>query len=574
MRNIYINNTILENKLIKNIKGTFLIPSYQRGYRWGIEVERLLNDIKEVIDKKEDTYCLQPIVVKRLSNDTYELIDGQQRLTTIYLIYKILGLNLPSAKAQFSLNYETRAQSKDFLENISDNSKETYIDFYYMKKAYMNIKEWFESKDDTLQISMDIYTAFSKTINVIWYEVGESEDSNKLFQRLNIGKIPLTSSELVKAIFLSRENSDKLTFERQEEISIQWDNIEKELHHDSLWFFLTNSTNNNYQTRIDLILDLIAEKKSDEKDEYFTFFYFDNLRKEKSLTIIWSDIQKTFLNLKDWFNNHELYHKVGYLIASDSYTLSDIYSWSKGMKKTEFVNILDKHIKESINIEENYGELSYEKTNDYKKIQRLLLLFNVESVRQIDENSQRFPFDKFKGDGTFKWSLEHIHAQNSEGLKTEEQWREWLGKHVESLENIDGTSELVAHIKNVLSNDKKIERTQFEPLQQSVVELLSAEGNVEYKHSISNLALLNNKDNAALNNSTFDVKRNEIVKMDMDGKYIPYCTKMVFLKYYTKSKDNNIHFWGQKDREAYISNINRVLANYLNEKIKLLKDDE
>lgn len=571
---ISMGNSILENKLIKDIKGTFFVPSYQRGYRWEIEVERLLNDIKEVIDKKEDTYCLQPIVVKRLMDGTYELIDGQQRLTTIYLIYKVLGLNLPTAKAQFSLSYETRNQSKDFLENINDNSEETYIDFYYMKTAYMNIKKWFESNDDALQISMDIYTAFSKTINVIWYEVDENEDSNKLFQRLNIGKIPLTSSELVKAIFLSRENNDKLTLERQEEISLQWDNMEKELHNDALWFFLTNSTNIEYQTRIDLILDLIANKSCDEKDEYFTFFYFDNLRKEESLTIIWSEIQRTFLNLKDWFNNHELYHKVGYLIASNSYTLNEIYSWSKGKKKTEFIDTLDKYINDSISIDENYGELSYEKLKDYKKIQRLLLLFNVESVRQIDECSQRFPFDKFKGDGSFKWSLEHIHAQNSEGLKTEEQWREWLRKHVESLESIDGTSDLVLEIKNLLSNGKKIEREQFRPLQQKVVECLSSEGNVEYKHSISNLALLNNRDNAAINNSTFDVKRNEIVKMDMEGKYIPYCTKMVFLKYYTKSKDNNVHFWGQKDREAYVENINRVLKKYLSEEIKLLKDGE
>jgi hypothetical protein len=111
----------------------------------------------------------------------------------------------------------------------------------------------------------------------------------------------------------------------------------------------------------------------------------------------------------------------------------------------------------------------------------------------------------------------------------------------------------------------KLERNDFEIIQDEVVTLLSTEGNTEYLHSISNLALLNTKDNAALNNSTFDVKRNEILKMDKNGQYIPFCTKMVFLKYYTLSSKNQLHFWGMADREAYIENINRVLEKYLGE---------
>ena len=86
-------------------------------------------------------------------------------------------------------------------------------------------------------------------------------------------------------------------------------------------------------------------------------------------------------------------------------------------------------------------------------------------------------------------------------------------------------------------------------------------------HSISNLALLNTSDNAALNNSTFAVKRNQIIEMDKKGQFIPFCTKMVFLKYYTPSEENQIHFWGQADRVAYINAINRVLSDYLEQEI-------
>jgi hypothetical protein len=103
--------------------------------------------------------------------------------------------------------------------------------------------------------------------------------------------------------------------------------------------------------------------------------------------------------------------------------------------------------------------------------------------------------------------------------------------------------------------------------------MLSVSGNTEYLHSIANLALLNTADNAALNNSTFDVKRNVIVDMDKKGQYIPFCTKMAFLKYYTPSADNQLHFWGQADRISYVNAINIVLADYLDEPIVLEKEE-
>ena len=88
------------------------------------------------------------------------------------------------------------------------------------------------------------------------------------------------------------------------------------------------------------------------------------------------------------------------------------------------------------------------------------------------------------------------------------------------------------------------------------------------------MALLSSSDNAALNNSTFDVKRNEIINKDKSGEYIPFCTRMVFLKYYTPSADNQLHFWGHADRVEYVNAINTVLKDYLEEPIDLEKEDE
>ena len=57
------NQILLETKFVGDIKGTFYVPSYQRGYRWSEdEVLRLLND---VYDNGKKNYCLQPIVVRK-----------------------------------------------------------------------------------------------------------------------------------------------------------------------------------------------------------------------------------------------------------------------------------------------------------------------------------------------------------------------------------------------------------------------------------------------------------------------------------------------------------------------------
>lgn len=560
----------LETKLVGSIEGKFYVPSYQRGYRWGKdEVTRLLND---VYSNGSESYCLQPVVVRR-NGEVFELIDGQQRLTTIYLIYRFMydASNGFMDEPNFSLIYETRPRSEEFLLTVDSSMKEDNIDFWFICNAYEAIREWFTEKGKKSALT-NINKYFDENVKIIWYEVDESEDAIALFTRLNIGKIPLTSAELVKAIFLSETTGQQeLDLNRREEKSLQWDNIEKELHNDALWYFLSNDRKTKYQTRIDLVLDLIAQKQLDNKEQYFTFFYFDNRRKTESLDAMWQDIQHSFLILKDWFENHELYHKIGYLITAvpEASMLQTLFDQAKGKTKAQFNSYLDQQICESIRINTNYAELSYEKSADYKRISKLLLLFNVMSVMKNGEQTQWFPFDKFKYDdnGKVTWSLEHIHAQQSEGLQRESQWKEWLALHLPSVVSLGVGNEALVDEMQLAIDAEKLGRLEFEAIQEKVVKLLSARGSLEFMHSIANMALLNTSDNAALNNSTFDVKRNMVIKMDKEGKFIPFCTKMVFLKYYTPSENNQLQFWGQPDRIAYVSAINEVLVDYLSEAI-------
>lgn len=561
-KNKTMDNIELTTKKVGEITGKFFIPSYQRGYRWGNnEVTRLIEDIME---SKGKPYCLQPIVVRN-NGDYYELVDGQQRLTTLYLIYKYLhiGSNGWINDAKFTIEYETRTKSADFLSNIDMSLRDENIDFWFIANAYDTIEKYFNEKDRSLSNRMFDY--LQNSVNVIWYEIPQEDNAVNLFTRLNIGKIPLTSSELVKALFL-RESSEEDILNRQEEIALQWDNIERELQDETLWSFLTNADAKKYATRIDLILDLMANKQFNEKDEYFTFFFFDNKRKgqKENLYNIWQQIQHSFLILKEWRHNHNFYHKIGYLIACGHKTLGEIFNSSKGVTKKDFSSYLDDQIKESIKSKKSLEELSYEDDSPY--IERLLLLFNVESVRTLDEGNQWFPFDKHKA---AYWSLEHIHAQHSQGLQTNEKIRRWIADHIPSLRALktEKAEELVANMLNLIAaideNPKKGDvRDKFEPLQKVTVDLLSEQTGESYIHSLKNLALLDCGSNAALSNYVFDAKRNIVIEWDKEGKYIPFCTKMVFFKYYTTSRDSQLHFWGKEDMDAYMVAIKDKLAIY------------
>ena len=559
----------LETKLVGEIKGHFFVPDYQRGYRWSkSEVETLLNDIHEYGSKLKMTvnenYCLQPIVVRNLG-DKYELIDGQQRITTLYLIYVYMNKVSKGfmSEPKFSLSYETRDESATFLKNPEEAKQNDNIDFFFIYNAYKTIENWFKDKENFQSSLTNINKYFDECVRIIWYEVPDTENSIDLFTRLNIGKIPLTSSELVKALFLKEESENAI---RQEELSLEWDNMEKELHNGDFWGFLTNSETDKYPTRIDLVLDLISKKTDADKETYHTFFYFDNEHKKgKSLEEIWDEILHDFLTLKEWFSDHDFYHKIGYLIASDSKTLIDILNDYAGKSKTEFRQYLNESIKESIKFRKTYSDLNYE--DDHDDIKRLLLLFNIESVRLIDDKKRRFPFVRHKKEN---WSLEHIHAQHSKGMQTNEKRKEWLKAHIKPLQSIGEQNDLISEMKQLIQSIEENPKTtrvqeKFEPLQQKVVVALSPkDGDSDYIHQMSNMALLSSGQNSAVSNYTFDAKRNLILDMDKNGSYIPFCTKMVFLKYYS-SEDTNLHFWGKTDRDAYTKAMREVLSSYLSD---------
>ena len=174
----------------------------------------------------------------------------------------------------------------------------------------------------------------------------------------------------------------------------------------------------------------------------------------------------------------------------------------------------------------------------------------------MNSKYSKFPFERFVNE---KWSLEHIHAQNSEDLKTDKQRILLLKEQKVFFQNIK-EKKIINKINDILESDD-IELDSFVKLQEEIFKRYTEDENINI-HSVDNMALLTTMDNSALNNNIFPIKRDKIIELDEKGSFIPICTKNVFLKYYSKDVTQNSE-WTKKDRDAYLKEIKTKLINFL-----------
>ena len=319
---------------------TFFIPDYQRGYRWtSQQVEELLQDLLIFAHNekgKNAYYCLQPIVVRDIEEGILEVIDGQQRLTTLKIILHFLQNDFGKDRWEkqicvgtYKITYETREKSNDFIEKLGtdaigvsslDNDVPEPIDFYFMRNAYQTVSDWFNGEGDfgkegksaersALKIKQRLKEDDTPsdlirkllvnkpggnfpTAQVLWYNV-DDKNNNKdggisLFNRLNTGKLELTDAELIKGLFLLKANFSKdaneYATEEQLKMAIKWEQIENAMHRDDFWSFL-NRRKSDKPNRIDLLLELVCRyslkgKESDItrrlEEKHGVFNYYNN----------------------------------------------------------------------------------------------------------------------------------------------------------------------------------------------------------------------------------------------------------------------------------------------------------
>ncbi|MFH6993690.1 DUF262 domain-containing protein [Flavobacterium sp. FlaQc-48] len=560
----------LTEKPIAELLGlNFFIPSYQRGYRWTErQAEDLLDDVWDFINKPDkkpnEWYCLQPIVVKKIASqngesEKYEVLDGQQRLTTLFLILKQLERFIESDKKSFEIEFETRntetSNSKEFLQNIelkTLNEAITNIDYYHIYQVFQKTKDWFQAKANQghSSISSKFITPFLESTKVIWYEVNAAKDSIEIFTRINMGKIPLTNAELIKALFLNSSNfhnSDKEKIRlRQLEIASEWDRIEYALQKDELWYFLNEDKNqldkSILPTRIEYLFKVMESMEApiNYQDEYSTFRFFSKkfkLQSEEEIDFNWKAIKTMFQTIEEWFNDRELYHKIGYLLATD---VKIEFLLKESKSKKEFKKFLDTQIKSKVNID--LSKLEYKN----RAVRNVLLFQNIQTMLNFKKETSRFPFNRYK---TEKWDIEHIHAIATEVNVKKENQASWL------LENFVQTplhiNELLNEkIESIKSTNLPIEEKNF---QEIVSYVLGEEDN-----NIRNLCLLDRGTNRSYKNDSFKSKRKKIIENEKKGVFIPICTKNVFMKYYSEELIH-LELWNESDRESYFDNINAII---------------
>lgn len=635
----------------------YYIPEYQRGYRWeDKQVLNLLDDLDTFFsgDTKGQFYCLQPIVVKEVTIDNekwLEVIDGQQRLTTILILMKVFDqLNAPKfglpKTHSYTIRYATRPSIQNIFDTISitsepstnkaviDESKNQWpgmIDSLYIYNAAKTILNWFMDEQPRIfrygQYFYNTVNSGDKSVQVVWYETNEDKDPHDIFNRMNSLKVGLSCSELIRSIFLSSFTkfnlgtfdglSDSLKLEvekerfqqKQSSINEKWDEIEQQMRDESFQSFLT-SRNIKSRNAIDLLFDLVSGKYASNKpfnsnlnkeDELYTYLYIKNMVDvDGDAWTTWLSILNVYEKLLFWYHDRDLYHRIGFLntIAATGHEDDAVYTLLAERKgKIALRNKVVSMIKEAMILPENkethqpiekLSQLSYDNNIHYNYIKRLLILYNVETSR-IQTSSEFFDFDKFRYTADKKhkiWTLEHIHAQNSDCLPetNKDSWYEWIVFNRDSLKKLvlgdPNLEKQRISLVDQLERDSAVNNEKQEPYCKSIkytfenikelfddvanfyAQLDAKADKAKPMHQLSNMALLDLGQNAMVGKSPFEVKRQIISNQIADNKYYPICTQKVFLKLYDK-ESMQIHSWSQRDRELYLEDMKQKLTEYL-----------
>lgn len=558
----------------------FYIADYQRGYRWDkMQVEQLLNDIRD--NPFEKVYCLQPVMVVPKNYGTtnkkyFEVIDGQQRLTTLYIILVVLNKFGFQSNLPFDIDYATRKSCIEFLKNLHKlkfvdkeseievawekiESQNKNVDNFHLHNTYQIINLWFKKNENINILEFD--QKIKNDIKIIWYPVIISENSNekKLFRNINSGKIRLTSSDLIKALFvLDFQNKDETIANKnikKLEFSNKWNEIERQLNKDDFWFFISNDQSDKYSTRIAFLFDIVTKSFSDNKYESYSKY------RDKEYRLDWEVIIDIYQKINEWFSDEKYYHRIGFLINAKIIDFSKIvecYIQTREEKKPKsyFFRKLDYKVKHYFR-SKDLNSINYEDNRIACK--NILLLYNI-FLYESDFPKQKFPFDKFVNE---TWSIEHIHPQNPQDFSNIEDVRFWLTdtkktltqKQSENLPVLQRIEEFLIELdENPVLKYTKIRKEKIKEIK----DLLETEIST---HKLGNLTLLDRNTNSKVGNGLFRNKRDVILKIDKPNfqNYVPYATVNCFLKRFTNVENLQNEFWSESDSDSYLKNIKEIL---------------
>lgn len=629
----------------------FYIPAYQRGYRWTEkQVDDLLRDLLCFAnDNKEDGdfYCLQPIIARPITDEhklqmifntkhienmkekgVWEIIDGQQRLTTIFLLYKYLvavkGWDEAKLKEEedgkelYHILYETREDSALFLDTLSlniINDGQEYkenIDFYHMASAFKYIDNWIKNEGKQINLRYKLGGSLDKvrnnlfavlngmrdtksgSVQVLWYELAEdkSQSSIKEFQKINTGKIRLTDAELIKGLFLLNKNFEQNSkYIKQSTLAIEWEFIENTLHANSFWYFLQRK-GIDMPNRIDLLFSLIYKihkleglegeefndvlKEADKeildtkKSVIFRYYYdmFEGKQGEElqiAVANAWKEVMTLFRTLDDWFYTPSTYNYIG-LLSQCGEDISRLICYYNNMSESATQEDFIVYLKDRIKF-----YLKGVKRDDngniittYKDRKHIYRILLTLNIHLLNIQNSKLNSES----DVYKFPFDVLNSQD------------WDIEHIDSFHtNALKADELKREWVNTAMSDRqaflsdeeidsinqKIENNDYD----DIIEMLKKNaGEVEIgediKNGIGNLTLLDAETNRSYGNSLFCTKRRIIIERIKQGVFVPIATQYIFSKFYDE-KGTNRSVWGKEDMESYQQYIVELLKEYLPE---------
>ena len=609
------------------------IPDYQRGYRWRKEqAGLLLSDLLRFVKNNpsnEEIYLLQPLVVNKKDDNgdvVYEVIDGQQRLTTIKLIlcafrekYGDKSKFNDDLSKTYSLTYEVRPETQSVIDTpdcITD--PKSNIDYYHIHEVYEYVKTWMDNIADNYDSFVSVLL---NNVCFIDYEIsGDKKAEIELFTRLNVGKIPLTEAELIKALFLNKKNYGSNNDRVQYKISNEWNDIENRFQNDEFWYFIHNADYDS-PTRIDYLFEIIYSLDifglgSDadslkEKDVFPLFNYYKQVFDEgnKSVEEIWKTVKDYYQVFEEWYADYEIYHHVGYIIAAtgndkkfiDRYHLMNslVSKWKSSQTKDGFKKQLEDYIADIL----RQGRESWLNRWDTQVFEGkdegdgirigktqcndLLLLHNIETVIKQNDDltnsrkynlpaSNRFPFHLYKLE---KWETEHIYPNAGDKIKDFGTQKAVLVESRKLIKDDNLKKRIDAYLVR-----KKEDKDEFEDLYEDVLNKTDSDYSDADKNMISNYTLLDKTTNGEYGNLIFKIKRAYIMNKEkgIKSKYRPTAdgedieaydqvnevafvlpvTKNVFAKFYSPNP-GSLNAWTKDDARFYLEDMKSKIGKFV-----------
>lgn len=562
---------------------TFIIPYLQRAYKWKEkQAKQMLEDFSEFLKQEKTYYCMQPLAVVKIGDNKYELLDGQQRLTTLLILWRILFEDDKEKNTSYPYKFEYERDSSgsdtySFITKFDDIKKGKYrnIDEYYMSKVYGVINQYFDPPEEKKKnVFKKLLKGEGKHILFLWYEVNE-EEKHTTFAHLNSGKIELTCSELIKAILLSDGNKESLDNNRLPDKSLvaaQYAEMEEAFNDDRLWYMLQTDEPLYNGSRMDLLFNMVLNinRKAYEADPKAAFYKVYARRAD--LSRFWKDCRAYFVRIMDLYKNPYTYHYIGYLTYTEGNNKID--DWVKVYKESGLkgcIEQLKSKVRESISGLGDLEKITYSDTSK-ATLRKIFILHNIQTILIHYETIKkanlglRFSYEQFPFELLYsqRWDIEHIASQTENPLTKIQDCKDWIASVRADYSEIFVQRPDLNNEIDLFEKDSKIE--MFKQIYNEIVS--SAEKNSpQNKDGLGNLVLLDSHTNRSYHNSLYKRKRKIILAAsNIDNQnneyqvtYIPRCTLNVFLKTYNTGLDVKLGEWTQDDYDKYLGDLKEKL---------------